>query len=107
MSHGDAEQLDRQLDRLIDELPRGARGFLHWLREPRARWVRIPIGLILIVAGIVGFLPLLGFWMVPLGLLLMAQDVPFLRRPTARGLLWLERKWAQWKGRDTSSGGGR
>jgi hypothetical protein len=99
MPHRDAEQLDRQLDRIIDGLPRGVSGFLHWLREPSARWVRIPIGLLLIVGGIIGFLPLLGFWMVPLGLLLMAQDVPFLRRPTVRALLWLERKWKQWKER--------
>ena len=61
--------------------------------------IRIPIGLLLIVAGIVGFLPVLGFWMVPLGLLLIAQDIPFLRRPTLRALLWLERKWVDWKRR--------
>ena len=46
-----------------------------------------------------GFLPVLGFWMVPLGMLLIAQDIPFLRRPTLRALLWLERKWVDWKKR--------
>jgi hypothetical protein len=31
--------------------------------------------------------------LIPIGLLLLAQDVPFLRKPVARGTLWLERKW--------------
>jgi hypothetical protein len=42
--------------------------------------------LLLIVGGVVGFLPVLGFWMIPLGLLLLAQDVPFLQRPILRSL---------------------
>ena len=31
--------------------------------------------------------------MLPLGLLLIAQDVPFLQAPLARALGWVERKW--------------
>ena len=37
------------------------------LREPQWRLVRIPAGALLFLGGIVGFLPLVGFWMVPLG----------------------------------------
>jgi len=37
------------------------------------------VGILLIVAGILGFLPILGFWMIPLGLALLATDVPPLR----------------------------
>jgi hypothetical protein len=48
---------------------------------------------VLIVGGIFGFLPVLGFWMVPLGLILIAQDVPFLRGPVARFLSACERGW--------------
>lgn len=55
---------------------------MRWLRKPSSRWIRIPIGLLLIAAGLVGvFLPVLGAWMVIPGLLLLAIDVPFLRRP--------------------------
>ena len=36
--------------------------------------------------------------MIPLGLLLLAQDVPFLQEPTLRLLTWLERKWIKWRG---------
>ena len=53
-----------------------------WLRRPSSRCVRIPIGLLLIASGLVGIvLPILGFWMVIPGLLLLAIDVPFLRLP--------------------------
>jgi hypothetical protein len=31
--------------------------------------------------------------MLPLGLLLVAQDVPFLQKPLANTLGWIERKW--------------
>jgi len=37
-------------------------------------------GLLLIVGGIFGFLPVLGFWMIPLGAVLLALDIPPLRR---------------------------
>jgi hypothetical protein len=77
----DGERLDRKIDRIADELPESAAGFLRWLREPSSRWVRVPIALLLIVGGILAFLPVLGVWMIPLGLLFLAQDVPFLQRP--------------------------
>ncbi len=38
------------------------------------------LGLVLIAAGVLGFLPVLGFWMIPLGIALLATDVPVLRR---------------------------
>ena len=41
------------------------------------------------------FLPVLGLWMLPLGLLLFAQDVPPLQKPMAQGLGWIERKWLE------------
>jgi hypothetical protein len=50
---------------------------------------------LLIVGGIFGFLPILGLWMLPLGLLLFAQDVPMLQGPMARMLGWIERKWEE------------
>jgi hypothetical protein len=35
--------------------------------------------------------------MVPLGLLLLALDIPFLRRPTAAFMIWAERRWSEWQ----------
>ena len=92
----DKERLDRQFDRLEGILPKLVGRFLRRLREPSSRWVRIPVGIVLIVAGVFGFLPILGLWMIPLGLLLIAQDVPFLRRPIGRALVWADCKWEAW-----------
>ena len=47
---------------------------------PASRWARIAIGIALIVAGIFGFLPILGFWMIPLGVLVLSYDLPFVAR---------------------------
>ncbi len=55
--------------------------------------MRLPLAIVLILAGFVGFLPILGFWMVPLGLALLALDVPFLRGTLARALGWINRKF--------------
>ena len=49
--------------------------------------------LICIVASFFWFLPVIGVEFLPIGLLLIAQDVPFLRRPVARLMLWLEERW--------------
>ena len=47
---------------------------------PRNRFVRIGLGITLVVVGAVfGFLPILGYWMVPLGLLVLATDNAFIR----------------------------
>ena len=53
------------------------------VRGKHAIWVRVPAGVALIGGGILGFLPVLGFWMLPLGVALLAQDIPVIRRPMA------------------------
>ncbi len=47
------------------------------------------------VGGLLGFLPILGFWMLPLGPALLAIDLPFLQAPLARLLAVINRKVAQ------------
>lgn len=37
-------------------------------------WLRTIIGFLLIGLGFLGFLPVLGFWMIPLGLLVLSAD---------------------------------
>lgn len=101
----DEERLNRQLDRFEREMPKSLGQSIRWLREPSSRWIRIPAGLLLIAGGIFSILPLLGLWMLPLGLLLLAQDVPFLRRPMRRALLWVERRWVRWKWRRRNKAG--
>nr|WP_283949546.1 hypothetical protein [Limobrevibacterium gyesilva] len=74
------------MERLVARLPPWARPVVEWLLRPQARLIRIPAAVILVAFGVLGFLPVLGFWMIPLGGLLLAQDLPFLRRPMLRGL---------------------
>ncbi|HPD92670.1 MAG: hypothetical protein H6900_02060 [Rhodobacter sp.] len=68
----------RQIDRIETGHPR-----LGWvvrgLTAPGRVWLRLPVALLLIAGGFVGFLPILGFWMLPLGLILLAIDLPLLR----------------------------
>jgi hypothetical protein len=52
------------------------------------RWV---IGLTLIIGGVLGFLPILGFWMIPLGLLVLAPDFRWARRGYLSIMTWLRR----------------
>ena len=54
--------------------------------------MRIPVAIVLVLGGFLSFLPVLGIWMLPLGLVLIAQDVPFLRAPMARMLAWIDSK---------------
>ena len=52
------------------------------------------MGVLFIIGGLVSFLPVLGIWMLPLGLLLIAYDVPFWREPVGRFTIWGAQKWA-------------
>jgi hypothetical protein len=99
MTEKDQERLDRQLDRIEDSLPDVATGWLAWLRKPSSRLVRIPLGALLVIASVFSILPVLGLWMLPLGLLLLAIDIPFLQRPLSRVLVWAERTWTNWRRR--------
>lgn len=88
-------ELDRHLAWFEGKMPQRVAKFSGWLRRPSSRYLRIPLALLLILGGIFSFLPVLGLWMLPLGLILIAQDLPFLERPIAQFLNWIERKWKQ------------
>ena len=91
-------ELDRHFAWFERRLPPWAARFVAWLRKPSSWLVRIPLAILLIAGGIFSFLPVLGLWMLPLGLLLFAQDVPILQKPLARILGWIERKWIERQG---------
>lgn len=60
---------------------------------PGSPAVRIGIGILLVICGLIGFLPILGFWMVPLGLLILSVDIPAVRRFRRK----MEVKWGRWR----------
>ena len=55
---------------------------------PQSRLLRIVIGVLLILLGTLGFLPVLGFWMIPLGLLVLSYDFASVRRARRRLEVW-------------------
>lgn len=60
---------------------------------PRNPALRIGIGVVLIFGGLLGFLPVLGFWMVPLGFMVLASDFPVVRRMNRRIGVAVKRWW--------------
>jgi hypothetical protein len=52
--------------------------------------------MLLICGGLLSFLPILGLWMLPVGLLLLAEDVPPLKSASIRILDWVERRHPDW-----------
>jgi hypothetical protein len=67
-----------------DNLRRG----VSWAQKNVPPGLRSVLGIVLIVGGVFGFLPILGFWMIPLGGAFIALDIPPLRR---RLMAWLVR----------------
>lgn len=89
MSSPDA-RLERQFDRIGRQVPATA-GFLRWVRKPHMHLIRIPLAILLIAGGVFSFLPILGLWMLPLGFLVLAVDIPPLRGPVGNMLVRLQR----------------
>ena len=87
---------ERRIERLIGRLPARLQPAVRWLRRPSSRWARIPAGILLIAGGLLSILPLLGIWMLPLGLMLLSEDVSPLRRARERILDWIERRRPHW-----------
>lgn len=95
----DRQQLRMAFKRLERELPPRFAATLRWLRHPASHLARWLAAVVLVVGGVFSFLPVLGLWMLPLGLMLIAADVPFLRRPMARFAHWSVDRFERIRGR--------
>ena len=60
----------------------------HSITLPGNKLMRVLLGLALVCGGVLGFLRVLGFWMIPLGIAVLAVDIPF-----------VERRWGVWQPR--------
>ncbi len=80
------------------ELRRRLRHYMHrtmlWGRDRVPAGLRTLLGILFCIGGVFWFLPVLGLWMWPLGLALIALDVPPLRPRIDR--------WIDKLGRDES-----
>ena len=93
-----AARLRRQFDRLRRAMPALDR-WIVWLQARHARLVRVPLAVIFIFGGVFSFLPFLGVWMLPLGLMLLAVDLPFLQGPVSGMVVRARRRiniWRRW-----------
>jgi hypothetical protein len=80
------------LERLFPPL----RGPMSTLRRNSWFPIRFPLALVLILGGLLSFLPVFGIWMLPLGLLLLAVDLPVLRAPISVFLIRGRRSAKRW-----------
>ena len=62
------------------------------LKLPESRIVRLGLGVALIIGGLLGFLPVVGFWMLPLGLAVLSVDIPWVRRQRRKIAIWWGRR---------------
>ncbi len=73
-----------------DQLRRTIAGYTYrtmvWGNNHVPPGLRTLLGFVFMVGGVFGFLPVLGFWMFPLGVAFVALDIPPARR---RINLWL------------------
>ncbi|QRM51451.1 hypothetical protein F3Y33_17430 [Rhizobium sp. BG6] len=59
---------------------------------PQSRAARLSVGGLLVAGGCLGFLPVLGFWMVPLGVLVLSHDLHVARRMRRRFSVWWQKR---------------
>lgn len=100
------QRRERRFQRQFDALERlipPLRGPMSTLRRDSWFPIRFPLALLLIAGGLLSFLPFLGIWMLPLGLLLLAVDLPVLRGPISalviRGRQMARRLAQRWRAR--------
>jgi hypothetical protein len=65
------------------------------IRVPGTRFERTILGIALCIGGILGFLPILGFWMLPLGILILSLEYHPVRRLRRRIEVWYGRHFGK------------
>jgi hypothetical protein len=67
------------------------------MRVPNHPFLRLILGILLLLGGIFSFLPFLGIWMLPLGLVVLSIDFPMIRRLRRRSTvimgIWMLSRW--------------
>lgn len=87
-------RFDRQYHKIAPFVPGMAR-----IRRPGWMVARITLGIFFILGGFLAVLPVFGLWMFPVGLLLLAIDLPVLQGPVSRILIRGRRRLDLWRRR--------
>ena len=65
----------------------------HSIPLPRSKLKRLLLGSALVLGGLLWFLPVLGLWMLPLGIMVLSIDLHPLRRARRR----FDVRWRRWR----------
>jgi len=60
---------------------------------PRSLLLRRVVGALFVAGGPLGFFPVLGFWLLPLGLVILSPDSSHMRRFRRRAEIMVLRRW--------------
>lgn len=74
---------------------------------PQSVWLRRFLGGGLIVGGTFSFLPVLGVWMLPLGLIILSRDSSRIRRMRRKSEVGLLRRWREYRARKQADKAGK
>ena len=89
----ESRRLRRQFEALSRAVP-ASRPVTERLLKDGMRLVRLPIAALFLLGGVFSFLPVLGVWMLPLGLMLLAVDVPLIRPTVSAGFIRVRRRFS-------------
>lgn len=75
---------------------------------PKSKFLRIGLGIVLLIGWCFSWLPVLGFWLLPMALIVLSIDFPFLA-PLRNKVIawcsqashWLGTRWAWFKKSDS------
>lgn len=93
MPDRERRRLDRQLQALGRRFPILQRLIALVDARPGVL-LRVPLALLLVMGGLLGFLPILGFWMIPLGFVILAIDLPHLQPAVSTTIIRIRRRWS-------------
>ena len=96
MSARHERRLERQMAAMTRRSPALSR-LVSAIQGRQGMVVRLPLGLMLIAGGFLAILPVFGLWMIPLGMLLLAIDLPVLRPFVSAPIIRLRRRWSLWR----------
>ncbi len=91
-------RLRRQFHALASGMP-VSRQVAEAMLERRMRLIRLPLAAFFLVGALVSVLPVFGLWMAPVGLLLLAVDVPSLRPQVSAAVIRGRRRLRLWRRR--------
>ena len=67
------------------------------IKLPSNRVARVGLGAAFVAGGLLSFLPVLGIWMLPLGVIILSHDFASVRRVRRRSQVGLTRRWRAWR----------